>query len=112
MPKVYNMVNIDSNKLREEIKKRGVTYRQASCNVGCSEDYFYNAFYTKRMKYSIVKMLDMIYNIKPEAYVQKPEEPAERPVNEEIPNNGLDWQRLHNVIYEAVYNAFKNVMSE
>ena len=113
MQKAYNMVSIDSNKLREEIRKRGITYRQASCEVGCSEKYFDNVFYTKRMKYSIVKMLDMIYNINPEAYVQKPEEPREaEPEKDETTNNELDWQRMHNVIYEAVYNAFKKVMSE
>lgn len=115
MQRNVNTVNIKPDKLREEIKKRDLNCTIISKELGYSERLIHNALHTGRIRFGIVKMLEMMYNIKPETYVFDPTDVPGYGTDEKKPEATVpkfDWQRFYNVIYEATYNAFKKAMNE
>lgn len=103
-----NMVKIDPDKLKVEMRKRGLTYAQVGKDCGYSDNLLSNAYATGHIRGNIVKLFELLYHINPDLYVVKGE-----PKKEKVDvAPAFDWQRLYNVIYDASYNAFKKVLSE
>lgn len=101
------MVAIDSEKLRAEIAKRGMTMIQASQEMGFANGFLSNCTIRGTMHRAAVAMLGTLYGIKPEAIL-----PEEEPPDREPDTPGADYDMLHRVVYSAVYKAVKRAMSE
>lgn len=76
-----------------------------------------NAFITGRIKSPVIKMLDLMYNIKPETYVLAEEDTSvknntSQAINPDDNKHDAYWKRLYDVTYEAIYNAFKKAINE
>ena len=57
------------------------------------------------------KALENAYNIRIADYAQKESQQAPVPTPAPV-QYGLDYAKLHNIIYDAVYSAVKKVWSE
>lgn len=101
---------IDGAKLREEFKKRNLSYAQAEreCGFGQSvlSHYCAKNYITKMAR----EMLALRYNIQFDAY-KKIEEQNEAPVVQRSSFTEEDWERLYKVIYSATYEAMKQALS-
>ena len=109
-----NMVNIIPEKLEYELKVRHLSNGDVSGALGHGRNYITDAYRRRRINSSSVKLLDMLYNIKPESYTatEKVDEvdcEAVEPVRE---STVIDYEQLESVIFRAVYNAVKKAWSE
>ena len=108
------MVNIIPEKLECELNKRNLSNGDVSESLGHGRNYITDAYRKKRINESSVKLLDMLYNIKPESYmliedVEQTSSEAVEPVRE---TNVFDYELLEQVIYRSVYNAVKKAWTE
>lgn len=106
---------IDGEKLREEFKKRGLSFSQVEreCGFGQStvSHYCSKNYVTKVVK----EMFAMKYHIPFDAYKKVEEVPqVENPIIENVQRPFFteeDWERLYKVIYSATYEAMKQALS-
>lgn len=111
-------VAINGEALRAELKKRGVTGVTVSSAIGYDNTYISHAILHNTIAKTAMRLLQTMYNIKPDSYVVK-EEPKPEEVKAEVAEvvqySGLtddDFQKLYKVIYTAVYEATKRALSE
>jgi len=101
---------IDGQKLREEFKKRNLSYAQAEreCGFGQSvlSHYCTKNYITKMAR----EMLALRYNIPFDAY-KKVDEQNEPIVVQHTSFTDDDWKRLYEVIYSATYEAMRRALS-
>ena len=107
---------IDGEKLREELKTRGVTLMDASIKIGYDGSYLSKATRAGMMPKSSMLLIQAMYNIDPDSYRIK-DEPidVETSVVEVVHHTGLtdeDIEKLYKVIYSAVYKATKRALEE
>lgn len=102
---------INPDKLSRELEKRNLTRVAASREIGFSDAYFANVMRKGVISKAAAKALDNAYNIRLADYKleEVPLEPVAHPAPIQLE---LDYVRLRNIIYEAVYSAVKKAWSE
>ena len=107
-------VAINGESLRSEFKMRGMTLSDASVKIGYEASYLSKATRDGLMPKSTMLLIQAMYNIDPEIYLLKEDEPIEAHIVEVV-QHGLtdeDFQKLYKVIYSAVYEATKQALNE
>lgn len=109
-----NMVNIIPKKLKHELKVRNLSNGDVAESLGHGRNYITDAYRRKRINMASVKMLDVLYNIKPESYTgnEDVEETASEYVEPVRESTVIDYDRLEATIFQAVYAAVKKAWSE
>lgn len=74
----HNLVEIDAEKLKRQILKRGYTFKTASIEIGKSYNYFSKATNEGTLPASTVLLIDRVLGIDESLYVIK-EEPEKEP---------------------------------
>lgn len=98
-------IQIDGDKLLNEVKKRGVTLREASVEIGMSSSYLGNCRSRGNMSGAAMLALKHTYNIdEPDIAVQKG---TGNSAGDETAPAKVDTDELYRVIYSAVYEAVK-----
>lgn len=108
-------VAINGESLRKELKLRGVTLLDASVKIGYDTSYLSKATRDNLMSKSAILLIQAMFNIDPEIYLIKEDEPVETSVVEVVQHSGLtddDLEKLYKVIYSAVYKATKRALEE
>lgn len=106
--KIYH---VNPDKLSRELEKRNLKMSVASREIGFSDSYFTNVMKRGVISRAAAKALENAYNIRLADY--KLEKAAPEPVAPPAPVQfELDYVRLRNIIYEAVYSAVKKAWSE
>ena len=102
----------------EALAKKGVTPAEASRELGFCDWYLSNSAGRGYLTMPGVKGLERVYGINREEYEVSPVEEI-TPTNDELlkPFNGeadpvIDYYKLGNVIFEAVYQAVKTAWAE
>ena len=101
-------------KLEREFEKRGLNASEVAVELGYARGYFAGCKHEGRnLSMAVKRMLEKLYDIRPDEYEVK-EEPATVPTAPPpvIQPFELDYVRLYNIMYEAVYNAVKKAWSE
>jgi len=111
---VANMVNIIPEKLEYELKVRHLSNGDVSDSLGHGRNYITDAYRRKRINAPSIKLLDMLYNIKPESYtvIEKAEEEDSEDIEPVRESTVIDYDRLEATIFHAVYAAVKKAWSE
>ena len=110
------MIQIESTLLEEELKKRNLNKRDVSRKLGHGPGYISDALNRRRISESASLVLKIYYDIDPESYTRKEPQKQKAETTPELENvgggNGLDYNRLHKIIYSAVYMALKRIDRE
>lgn len=106
------MEQIDGKKLEKILSERGIGRKEASVEIGFSEYFIGNCILRNTMNTSAIKGLELRYNIKPDDFVIHEEK--EEVIEPEKPERAvlLDYEKLYQTIYCAVYEAVKKAWSE
>ena len=102
-----NSVNIDGNKLLAAIKATGMTPGQVSRGIGASDSYITTAARYRRMGGAYIVALEEKYGVKRELFIEEKDNQRE-----ETTAGAVDWDKLYQCIYAAVYEAVKKAWSE
>lgn len=102
------MVEVNFGKLKEQFKKRGLNSSKAGVELGYSANYFANVRARGKMSKSATILLDRVYGIKESDYVVQ----DEQEVKVEAISPQIDYDKLYEVIYSAVYQATKMALKE
>lgn len=107
-----NMVSVSKEKLYRELEKRGLNHSEVSTEIGFAQWFISNSASRGKINRTGAIMLEKLYNIKPEDYAPDPDNTPEiiEPVKEA--QNIIDYEKLGEVIYDAVYRAVKTAWSE
>lgn len=105
------MRNINSAKFKEELDKRKLNKASVSQGLGFGNNYITDAIRRGRISNNAVRMLEVFYGISPDTYSVKEDLQVVEPVAEEK-DSVIDYDRLREVIYDAVYWAVKKAWSE
>lgn len=110
-------VDIYGDKLRAELEKRHLRLREASRELGFSEDHLSKCLNKNRAPIAMLKSLEMRYNIKYDDIVV-PDRPVEPAAPEPVPDTisevqapELDIKALYQVIYKACFRAFREALT-
>lgn len=109
------MVKISNEKLLREIEKRGLMGRQMSVEMGYAPGYLSCCGARGQMSKSGLTMLERMFDIRPEEIMKdddKPEQEPEQMTIPEPPVEPINYERLGQVIYQAVYEAVKKAWAE
>lgn len=107
------MKPINGKLLGEELKKRNVTFVEASLELGYNSRQITNGIRINKLSTAIIQGLRIRYSIDPSLYVMEDSVPNNTP--EVIPKNELSPEMsdsLYKIIYSAVYAAVKQAWSE
>lgn len=96
-------IKIDGTKLKNELKKRGVSMVEACAEIGYSSTYLSYCTRKGEISNKAVLLLEKTFGIKPDVYVEGIEKEAEKPTE-------FDWNKLYEVIYTATYHATKKAL--
>lgn len=108
MSREANMISVDSEKMRNELKRRGLNMRQVSLEMGRSTGYLKTTLAKGVISIPSIKLIERMYGIKQEDIeIKKEVEKVEEPKKEE-----LDFDKIYEVIYTAVYHAVKQAWKE
>lgn len=102
-------VSIDGDKLRAELKKRGLNISVLSQQLGYSKSYLNWAIRNNQLSMPAIKILENDYNLHLDAYVVK-DKKEEAVIDENT--GGVNYHTLYRVIYGACYQAMKRALSE
>ena len=110
------MIKVDRERLYEELRKVGLGPGEASVRLGFGASYISSSSSRGHLSRLCVRLLEKELGIAPDQYVIQ-EETAPEPEVEEIQaveevREVIDYDRLHNVIYDAVYLAVKKAWAE
>ena len=109
MKRTINYVNIDGEKLSQEIERRGLTKAGISREMGYGHGFINAQIAQGKTRVSVVKYLQMKYNIDPESY--EIPETVETPENYETPESvesveiPIDYEALTAAIKAGVIDA-------
>ena len=115
-----SMRPIDGQKLKEQLKKRGLTAQACSLALGCDRNYISACVNRGAMNKIVIVGLNREYNIDYADYEPTPEPKPEesKSINDTImatlesANNIIDYNHLYKVVYQAVYKATKKALTE
>ena len=104
-----NYVNIDSKKLKDIFYKRGLTYQEVSQAIGFEDSFISNVLKSEKLNQPAAKLLKLVYNIEPAEYelCDEPEPVIESEKIVEPQVGSMDYDKLYQVVYSAVYEAIK-----
>ena len=110
-----SMITIDGDALKRALEQRDLTGTRVSRDMGYNDGYIANAINRNSITPSGAKMLDVMYGIPLSEYEKKEQavetvEQIEETAKEEI--NVIDYDKLYQIIYVAVYDAVKRAWSE
>lgn len=107
-------IEIDGNKLKKELLRRGLTMSEVSKEMGFNESYLSNHVTSGFTSLETVKMLESLYHIKYESYQPDRFEPEQyeliQPVQESKVD--IDYGELEKIIYRAFYKALRDAWDE
>lgn len=104
---------IEWARLEREFEKRGMTASEIAVELGYARGYFAGRKSEKNtLPTAVIRMLDKLYDIRYDEY--KPVEKEEVPVSEPpvIVQVQIDYDKLHDHIFDAVYQAMSKIFSE
>lgn len=110
MMRTKTMVSVDSKKLKAEFEKRNLSMAEIAREMGRADKYLSNKIQkdTGEITLADSKFLEAVYSIKREVY--ELESDASETISEPTPI--IDYEKLGQVIYNAVYEAVKKAWSE
>ena len=120
MPKTQTLP-IDEEKLRSEIRKRGLTPSEVSTTLGRATTFISHAFQTGYIAKATTIQLEHMFNLKYEAYkpaeplMNKPLEVPERVVGGQMTFNlqhEISKKELWEIIYTANKKAYEDAFAE
>ncbi len=102
------------SKLEREFEKRGMTASDVARELGYSKGYFAGRKNENdTLPVAVVRMLDKLYDIRYDEYKPTDSDMDTKPVYEPVPLQvEIDYQKLHDCIYDAVYQAVKKAWAE
>lgn len=103
-------IEIDPEKLRAELTKRGLGLKEASEEMGRSRSYMGNCIALRSMPVPAAKMLEMLYNISAESIM--PDQIGGGTDGPASGAAGLDMDELRKVIYQECRRAIEEVLNE
>ena len=104
------VTTINGMNLMCELEKRNLNNGDVSEELGFKRGYIRDALRRERISNGAIKMLEVLYNIKPDSYCVV-DEKQEEPVVEEK-ESVIDYDKLRETIYDAVYWAVKKAWAE
>lgn len=112
MPERKRGIDIDGQVLRKYIELLGKSLSQVSKELGYNGSFMSKCIRTNRLPKSAAIMIEKLYNIPLVSY-EKPEM-SQQIVEDhhEQETSDIDYQKLGDVIYNAVYEAVKKAWSE
>lgn len=100
---------VNPDKLSHELEKRGITKAVASREIGFCESYLSQVMQRGVISRVAARVLESTYNIHLADYELKETAPVAPPAPAQLE---LDYVKLRNIIYEAVYSAVKKAWPE
>lgn len=104
------VTNINSMNLLCELEKRNLKNSDVSEELGFKRGYIKDALRRGRISNGAIKMLEVLYNIKPDSYCVIDAKQEKSVVEEK--ESVIDYDRLRETIYDAVYWAVKKAWAE
>lgn len=109
---VKTMIQVDKAKFSAALKKRGLTPKEVSLELGYEQNFIHNSVSSRgRINKPAAMALKKLYNIDESEYElveYSPEESEEMPLefkhNREL-KIGFDYDKLYEVIFKAVSDA-------
>lgn len=103
---------INTEALRSELAKRGMSLKAASLEMGHSDAYLSTKMRSGKVHETDAKILEMMFHIPRSAYeIVEPEPEKENPVEQEAPTPvvevNIDYEQMYKTIYSAVFAAVK-----
>lgn len=113
MGKRSTTVEIDSEKLKAALDRRGLAYIEASEALGFGSNYISNAIARKAMSMAGAKLLETEFNIRLEDIraEKKQEEHEPQQIEIEMPA-GLTYQEIALAVAEGIRTAFEVIFEE
>ena len=109
-------MRIDADKLYEELQKRHLSAREVSLKIGYHPAYINQALVRGKISNPGVVALKNMFNIDRESYELVEEPAVPEPEYTSLPpvpvSFELDYDRLGEIIFKAVYEAVKKAWSE
>ena len=102
---------IDGEALRKELKKRDLSFTDTSRNLGYSANIITTGIRQNKLSGAVIQALKLAYNIRPESYVIE-EAASSGGVSSSFCSESTDWNKLSDIIYQAVYTAMHKALSE
>lgn len=116
MPKT-TMLPIDTEKLRTEIQRRGLTPSEVSHKLGRTQTFLSHSFASGKIAKATTVQLESMFNMKYEDYKQ--EEPKQEPTRLETPEILLGGQMIFSPnqiskkdLWEIIYTATKKAIED
>lgn len=99
--KAVQMINIDAEKFREELRKRGLRPTVVSVELGRASTYLSQVCRSEKMPIATLKILGALYNIREEDIVPDVKTP-------EIVADATQrkYDDLYDTVYKAICDAF------
>ena len=116
------LIKIDGEKLRASVEKRGLKQTDVSRGIGWEGSYISHCVARNTITAASMRMLEVLYDIKPEEYEYREPEPVKDTFNcvqnelfvakEEYIQSDEFWKTLRMVIKSAVYEAVSQTYNE
>ena len=108
------MYPVDKAKLYRLLEKRNLTAKEVSIELGYSRFFLSNCAGRGVINTPSAKMLEKLFNIRPEDYAPDPTETETPQILEEMREvrDLIDYDRLERAIYAAVYQAIKAIEAD
>ena len=106
-----NSIQIDKQKLKAELRKRGSNIAAAGIKIGYSNSAVQNAADRGRMPMSMINLLNAFFGIKESDIAPDPEvNPAEKleEVTDAVQQTWLTVEQLSQIIRSSVFNALQD----
>ena len=114
MPKYSTTIEIDGEKLKAALVKRGLSFTEASTALGFGSSYISNAIHRGMMSTVASKMLESEFNIRLEDIKaeERPEpEPEPQQIEIEMPA-GITYEEIAQAVAEGIRTAFEVIFEE
>lgn len=111
MPKYSTTIEIDREKLKAALVKRGLSFTGASTALGFGSSYISNAMHRGMMSTVASKMLESEFNIRLEDIKAEERQPEPEPQQIEMPA-GITYQEIAQAVAEGIRSAFEVIFEE
>lgn len=113
MPKYSTTIEIDREKLKAALVKRGLSFTEASTALGFGSSYISNAMHRGMMSTVASKMLESEFNIRLEDIKAEERQPEPEPQQIEIEMPaGITYQEIAQAVAEGIRAAFEVIFEE
>lgn len=112
MPKYSTTIEIDGEKLKAALVKRGLSFTEASTALGFGSSYISNAIHRGMVSTVASKMLESEFNIRLEDIkAEERPEPEPQQIEIEMPA-GITYQEIAQAVAEGIRTAFEVIFEE